>query len=96
MGLYIVIELVSILLFLPLVITPVLGSRERFWLGYETGDRVSPNAGLRFTWDQSLIGVIFVDKNLPSPGFPFISPSSMRILPLCMEKVGIPRHLLPS
>jgi hypothetical protein len=47
MGLYIVIELLSILLFLPLVVPPGLASPERFWRGYETGDQVSAHVGLR-------------------------------------------------
>ena len=45
---------------------------------------------------QSLACLIFVDRNLPSPGLAFISPSSTSILPLCIEKIGIPKHLLPS
>jgi hypothetical protein len=45
---------------------------------------------------QPLACLIFVDRNLPSPGLAFISPSSTSILPLCMEKIGIPKHLLPS
>ena len=45
---------------------------------------------------QSLVCLIFVDRNLPSPALAFISPSSTSILPLCIEKIGIPKHLLPS
>ncbi len=45
---------------------------------------------------QSLACLIFVGRNLPSPGLAFISPSSTSILPLCIEKIGIPKHLLSS
>ncbi len=71
---------------------------ELFGAGHEAGettDRGSmPNGYV--PGGQLLTGVIFVGKNFPSPGFAFISPFSTRILPLCIEKTGIPKHLLPS
>ena len=61
MGLYIVIEFLSILLFLQLAVT----GQESFWLGYETGDRVSTDAGLRHLRDVKPSGYPVSNGNVP-------------------------------